>query len=117
MPQLSELETAADAFLNGIDYIVEECPFAKGATSLSHKELLNRLEQSSPGAKHNFLFGFLDKARPAFERLEAVELRPCSSCGQVTTGEICAFCKLADLVKRRAPRGAPAKSGSQEPGE
>jgi len=30
MPQLSELETAADAFLNGIDYIVEECPFAKG---------------------------------------------------------------------------------------
>jgi uncharacterized protein (TIGR00269 family) len=96
------LETAAYAFLRGIDYIVEECPFARGATSLAHKELLNRLEETSPGAKHNFLFGFLEKARPAFERLEEVSLQACASCGQVTTGAICAFCKLADRVKRRA---------------
>ncbi len=98
--RLSELETAAYAFLRGIDYIVEECPFAKGATSIAHKELLNRLEEASPGSKHNFLFGFLEKARPAFERLEAVVLQECSSCGQVTTGAVCAFCKLADQVKR-----------------
>jgi len=113
--RLSELETAAYAFLSGIDYIVEECPFATGATSLSHKELLNRLEESSPGAKHNFLFGFLDKARPAFERMEEVDLRPCSACGQVTTGEICAFCKLADLVKRRGAGRAPADNPAPEP--
>jgi uncharacterized protein (TIGR00269 family) len=99
--RLSELETAAFAFLRGIDYIVEECPFAKGATSIAHKEVLNRLEEASPGSKHNFLFGFLEKARPAFERVEHVELLECTSCGQVTTGAVCAFCKLADLVKRR----------------
>ena len=99
--RLSELETAAFAFLRGIDYIVEECPFAKGATSIAHKEMLNRLEETSPGSKHNFLFGFLEKALPAFERAEGVALHECTSCGQVTTGAICAFCKLADLVKRR----------------
>ena len=99
--RLSELETAAYAFLRGIDYIVEECPFAKGATSIAHKEVLNRLEEASPGAKHNFLFGFLERARPAFERVEDVVLQECTSCGQVTTGAVCAFCKLADLVKRR----------------
>ena len=99
--RLSERETAAYAFLRGIDYIVEECPFSKGATSLAHKDILNRLEEASPGAKHNFLFGFLEKARPAFEKVENVELHECTSCGQVTTGAICAFCKLADLVKRR----------------
>jgi tRNA-5-methyluridine54 2-sulfurtransferase len=98
--RLSERETAAYAFLRGIDYIVEECPFAKGATSIAHKEVLNRLEEASPGAKHNFLFGFLEKARPAFERAESVTLVECSSCGQVTTGELCAFCKLADHVRR-----------------
>jgi tRNA-5-methyluridine54 2-sulfurtransferase len=98
--RLSELETAAYAFLRGIDYIVDECPFAKGATSIAHKELLNRLEEASPGSKHNFLFGFLEKARPAFERLDAVVLHECGSCGQVTTGAVCAFCKLADQVKR-----------------
>jgi uncharacterized protein (TIGR00269 family) len=110
--RLSELETAAYSFLRRIDYIVEECPFSRGATSLAHKELLNRLEEASPGAKHNFLFGFLDKARVAFERLEDVSLTECSRCGQVTTGEICAFCKLADQVRSRAltPSG-PAVAG------
>jgi uncharacterized protein (TIGR00269 family) len=98
--RLSEQETAAFAFLRKIDYIVEECPFAKGATSIAHKELLNRMEATSPGSKHNFLFGFLDKARAAFERAEAVVLNECARCGQVTTGTVCAFCKLADQVKR-----------------
>jgi uncharacterized protein (TIGR00269 family) len=98
--RLSERETAAYAFLRGIDYIVDECPFAKGATSIAHKEILNRMEEASPGAKHNFLFGFLNKARPAFERVESVTLNECARCGQVTTGTVCAFCKLSDQVKR-----------------
>src|SRR5438552_9824433 len=98
--RLSERETAAFAFLRKIDYIVEECPFAKGATSIAHKEILSRMEDASPGAKHNFLVGFLEKGRAAFERAEAVELRECVRCGQGTTGTVCAFCKLADQVQR-----------------
>jgi uncharacterized protein (TIGR00269 family) len=98
--RLSERETAAYAVLRRIDYIVEECPFAAGATSIAHKEILTRMEEASPGAKHNFLFGFLEKARAAFERIEAVPLNECARCGQVTTGTVCAFCKLADQVKR-----------------
>ena len=98
--RLSERETAAYAFVRKLDYIVEECPFAKGATSIAHKEILSRMEDASPGARHNFLFGFLEKGRAAFERAEAVELRECVRCGQVTTGTVCAFCKLADQVKR-----------------
>jgi uncharacterized protein (TIGR00269 family) len=99
--RLSELETAAYAFLRGIHYVVEECPFARGATSLAHKDALNRMEEASPGTKHNFLFGYLDRARSAFESLEHPILTECLSCGQVTTGDICAFCKLSDHVKSR----------------
>lgn len=98
--RLSELETAAYAFLRGIDYVVEECPFSEGATSLTNKEILNRLENASPGAKASFLYGFLEKGRSAFEKAEGVALSECVRCGQVTTGELCAFCKLADRVKR-----------------
>ena len=87
--------------MRGIDYVVEECPLVAGNTQLRYKDALNLLEARSPGTKQQFLFGFLDKARAAFERLEDVQLRECSACGQVTTGEICAFCKLADQVKRR----------------
>jgi uncharacterized protein (TIGR00269 family) len=100
--RLSEQETAAYAFVRRIDYIVEECPFAAGATSIAHKEALNRMEADSPGAKHNFLFGFLDKARAVFEQAEDVTLNECVRCGQVTTGEVCGFCKLSDQVKRAA---------------
>jgi uncharacterized protein (TIGR00269 family) len=106
--RLSERETAAYAFMRGIDYIVDECPFAKGATSIAHKEILNQMEEASPGAKHNFLFGFLEKARPAFERVADVQLRECARCGQVTTGTICAFCKLSDQVKRSVALAPPA---------
>jgi uncharacterized protein (TIGR00269 family) len=109
--RLSERETAAYAFLRGIDYIVEECPFSKGATSITHKEVLNRLEEVSPGSKASFVTSFLDRARPHFASQETVDLVECTRCGQVTTGPVCAFCKLAEQV-RRATSGAPSAGGA-----
>jgi uncharacterized protein (TIGR00269 family) len=98
----SERETAAYAFLRGIDYVVEECPFAHGATSITHKETLNRLEDASPGTKAMFLLNYLDRVRPLFQSGESVALTECVRCGQTTTGEVCAFCKLAEQVSRVA---------------
>jgi uncharacterized protein (TIGR00269 family) len=98
--RLSEREMAAYAVLCGIDYVVEECPFAHDATSIAHKEILNRVEHASPGAKHNFLLGFLERARPAFEQAAPANLQACERCGGVTTASICAFCRLADQVRR-----------------
>lgn len=113
--RMSERETAAYAFLHGIDYIVEECPFARGATSITHKEALNRVEDASPGSKAAFLLGYLDRARPLFQGRDSVTLRECLRCGQTTTGEICAFCKLADQVRRAAGGEAPAATGPVDP--
>jgi len=93
---------------------VEECPFARGATSITHKELLNRLEDTSPGSKAMFLQGFLDKARGLFQEREAVVLMECVRCGQTTTGEVCAFCKLRDQVKRGG-RPAERTEGTELP--
>src|SRR6058998_1990606 len=100
--RLSERETAAYAFLRGIDYIVEECPFATGATSIAHKEILSRMEDTSPGSKATFLLNYLEHARPLFQGHEAVRLVECIRCGQTTTGEVCAFCKLGYQVRRAA---------------
>jgi uncharacterized protein (TIGR00269 family) len=99
--RLTERETATYAFLRGLDYVVEECPFSTDAVSLFYKELLNQLEERSPGSKHNFYLGFLERARPAFEKLDSMPLTACLRCGQTTTGEICAFCRLADQVKAK----------------
>jgi len=112
----SERETAAYAFLRGIDYIVEECPFSRGATSITHKETLDRLEAASPGTKAMFLQGFLDKARGAFTReQEPVPLVECARCSQVTTGEVCAFCKLkAQVARGGEARPAPAAADIED---
>ncbi len=115
--RLSERETAAYAFLRGIDYIVEECPFARGATSITHKEVLNRLEDVSPGSKASFLLMYLERARPRFQAGEAVELRECVRCGQTTTGEVCAFCKLADQVRRHRDGGRAGSPAAPLPVE
>jgi uncharacterized protein (TIGR00269 family) len=97
--RLGERETAAYCVLRGIDYIVEECPMAAGNKHLGYKEALNLVEDASPGTKHAFYFGFLDKARNRFVAQtpdEETDLRSCARCSAPTTTEVCAFCRLVE---------------------
>jgi uncharacterized protein (TIGR00269 family) len=97
--RLGEREMAAYCIVRGIDYIVEECPMAAGNRHLGYKAALNEIEAGSPGAKHDFYFGFLKRASDRF-RAEAEEdqqgLAPCARCGSPTTGDVCAFCRLVE---------------------
>jgi uncharacterized protein (TIGR00269 family) len=102
--RLSELETAAYAFLRGIDYVVEECPLVAGNTQLRYKEAMNSLESRSPGTKAQFFLGFVEKAAPMFAGADGgeAELSPCERCGQPTTGRFCAFCRArAQILGQR----------------
>jgi uncharacterized protein (TIGR00269 family) len=95
--RLHERETAAYTLISGIDYIYDECPHAVGATSLRHKDVLNRIEEQSPGTKLQFYLGFLRARQEGFfsERADEVELHPCTNCGQPTSAPgLCAFCRL-----------------------
>lgn len=93
-----ERETAAYTLIRGIDYIYDECPFARGSTTNRYKEVLNELERHSPGTKQQFYLQFLrarESGRIAFGEAERVRLQPCRRCGQPTTaGDLCAFCRL-----------------------
>jgi uncharacterized protein (TIGR00269 family) len=96
--RLSELETAAYAFLRGIDYVVEECPLVAGNTQLKYKGAMNTIEAASPGTKAQFFLGYLDRGMPLFAHAADPELVPCESCGQPTTGRFCAFCRARAQV-------------------
>jgi uncharacterized protein (TIGR00269 family) len=103
--RLSERETAAYAIIERIDYILEECPMAKGAKSLAYKGMLNSLEEEQPGAKYRFLVGFLKQGRQSVPGVgfdQATDLRECVRCGQPTTGEVCAYCKMADRGRKKS---------------
>ena len=111
--RLGERETAAYCVLRGIDYIVEECPMAAGNKHLGYKDALNAIEVQSPGTKHDFYFGFLQRASERFTgeaEEEQDELGSCAQCGAPTPGDVCAFCRL---VQRVAGRESP---GRQRPG-
>ena len=107
--RMTEREIAAYAVVNRIDYLVEDCPMAKGAKMLVYKDALNRLETESPGTKQRFYWGFLEKQRKAgpstdsMTDLDQTALHPCQSCGQPTTAETCSFCRLMARAKSSQP--------------
>jgi uncharacterized protein (TIGR00269 family) len=99
--RIAERETAAYAIIRGIDYIIEECPNSVGAKSLLYKEALNLLEQAAPGTKQSLYWGFLERGRPLVRAQDDPELRACVHCGQPTTAEVCAFCRMTERAASR----------------
>jgi uncharacterized protein (TIGR00269 family) len=100
-----ERETAAYAYLRGIEYIYEECPYAEGATSIYYKQMLNQLEADRPGAKLSFYLSFL-KAKESMQFPAEVKQREllsaCTRCGQPTSVPgYCAYCRTWDQVRER----------------
>lgn len=104
----SEYETAAYAFMRGIDYIVDECPNAAGATQLVYKDALNRLEASSPGTKLAFVREFLRTAQPVFADVENRPPTECAACGMPAYGALCSFCSLVREVQTKRARAHAA---------
>ncbi len=80
---------------------------AKGAKMLVYKDVLNRLETESPGTKHRFYWGFLDKQKKAaassmsMTDIDQAILQPCTTCSQPTTAGTCSFCRL--MTKAKTP--------------
>lgn len=107
MIRLSERETAAYCVLKGIDYQVEECPMSAGNSHLRFKELLNSLEETSPGSKAEFYNGFLRRLTPMLDAAADNEaedgagvatISPCVRCGAPSDNDVCSFCRLLERV-------------------
>ncbi|MGY6499587.1 MAG: ATP-binding protein [Acidimicrobiales bacterium] len=124
--RLGEREMAAYCVIRGIDYQVDECPMAAGNRHLAYKDALTSVETRSPGAKHTFYFGFLDRAVERFR--EGIDdehdaLEPCTRCGAPTPTEVCAFCRLVDRAGGHQPvavtlgsrRGTPTHPTAENP--
>ncbi|HVN22445.1 MAG TPA: TIGR00269 family protein [Syntrophorhabdales bacterium] len=87
----SEREAAAYALLRQIDYVYEECPYSIGAKSLLYKELLNKIEMTSPATKIRFVKGYLDRVK---EQEVRVDPKRCARCGYPSYTDICNVCSL-----------------------
>ena len=109
--RLTEREIAAYAVIHHIDYIVEECPMAKGSKMLAYKHALNRLEADSPGTKHTFYLNFLDRQAKQQETAGKIaerdreRLHPCTTCGQPTSTDVCSYCQMMAKAVEATLRG------------
>ena len=106
LARLTERETAAWCVVRGIDDLVEACPIAAGNRHLGYKEALNSIEAQSPSSKAAFYLGFLERMAPLLadrSRAAAGDLGECAECGEPTTGEVCAFCRLVGTASAHDP--------------
>jgi uncharacterized protein (TIGR00269 family) len=107
--RLSEREMAAWCVVRNIDYIIEECPLAAGNRHLAYKEVMNQVEERSPGSKASFYLGFLENMAPILssrhaEGVESIGL--CARCSAPTGAEssdLCAFCRLQERASAIDP--------------
>jgi uncharacterized protein (TIGR00269 family) len=74
--------------------VEEECPYSVDASSIEYKLLLSQIEEKSPGTKLRFYLEFLRKVQPLLRQEEKFELKPCSICGEPTSGDVCSVCRL-----------------------
>ena len=103
--RLGERETAAYCVLQGIDYLVEECPMAAGNRHLGYKEVLNALEERRRARRRRSCSGSSSAATSASRADAARGARGPAAvrrCGSPTPGDVCAFCRLRARRRRRS---------------
>ena len=89
---------------------------AAGNKHLGYKAALNQVEEQSPGTKHAFYFGFLERAAARFAAgtlQEADGLTACVRCGAPSSNEVCAFCRLVERAAGAEPVALQPRKRSQ----
>ena len=108
--RLTEKEMAAYAFLRKIPYVVRECPHSIDAKQILFKKVLGEIEAASPGTKHAFLFGYLERISrwyPEGSEKEEADETPngrCEQCGEISWTPVCSFCRMKEKVARELAR-------------
>lgn len=97
--EIPEKETALYAYVKGIRFQSNPCPYASEALRNDARMMLNRMEEKHPGMKFT-IFKSIEKIRPAIEETAKKEgLGECIECGEPTTEKICRACQLLKHMK------------------
>ena len=100
---IPEKEVYLYAILQGIEFHDATCPYADRAQRGRFREMLNRLEEDSPGTRHAIVRGY-DQMRPLLqEAYPPATLNACARCGEPTVHAVCKACELRDRIEKFAP--------------
>ncbi len=97
---IPESEMVLYADLKGIPYLEKHCPYRPRAHRLGFLEIINKLEEETPGTKHSILSTH-DQIVPALrEFYPPAKLNSCNLCGEPTMGEVCKACELLGKARK-----------------
>ncbi|MEM2789682.1 MAG: TIGR00269 family protein [Candidatus Bathyarchaeia archaeon] len=96
--EVLEREVTLYAYLKGIRFQENPCPYAGEALRNDIRNMLNRLEEKHPGTKYK-IYRSAEKIREVIGSMAPkVALRQCAMCGEPTVGEICQACRLLQNI-------------------
>lgn len=95
--EVYEKEAFLYAYLTGVPFIHDECPHVDpDSLERNLKEELNRLEEKKPGIKMSMMRRLAKRIRD-YPRPQG-EVRSCSVCGLISSGDTCSFCRLTGRI-------------------
>ena len=97
--EVPERETALYAYVKGLSFQSQPCPYASEALRNDIRGLLNRMEERHAGTKFT-VFKSIERLRPALRDLaEKAEFKECRECGEPSSGDLCMACQLLAKIR------------------
>lgn len=97
---IPEKESLLYAIVTGLEFWDGECPYWKEALRNQYRDIVDDLEDRTPGARYSILSSY-DTLRPILrEEYAQSDLYLCQ-CGEPTVGDRCKGCELLDEARRR----------------
>jgi TIGR00269 family protein len=97
---IPEKESMLYAIVSGIRFWDGECPYYEEALRNQYRDIVDRLENRSPGSKFSILSSY-DTLKPMLaSNVPSSKLNRCE-CGEPTLGKKCKACELQESLKNR----------------
>ncbi len=91
---IPESELKLYAQLKDIPFLDVHCPNRPKAHRLGFLDMINDLEENTPGTRHSILSTYDQIIEPLRDHYPPANLNECKKCGEPTMGEICKACEL-----------------------
>jgi len=91
---IPEKESMLYAIVRNIEFHNAECPYSIRALRGSYREIIDKLEDNTPGTRHSILNSYESIKELLLVQYPAMKLNICPTCGEPTSQRICKTCLL-----------------------
>jgi len=98
---IPEKESYLYVMINNIPFSDKECPYRQKALRNTFRDIINRLEDETPGSRYSILKSY-DEIKPLLvKKYPPVSLGRCRRCGEPANGELCMACRMQESLMTR----------------